>query len=91
MISMSSMVKLTCRYFGKEYIKHYNPALRDFALSKGLTDPSYIFDFKAFITIKTLTFIYEVDNVFGEDFVEVYGYPVPRGTIRIGIQWDFFD
>jgi len=89
--SMSSMVKLTCRYFGKEYIKYYNPALRDFALSKGLTEPSYIFDFKAFVTIQTLTFIYEVDNVFGEDFVEVYGYPVPRGTIRIGIQWDFFD
>jgi len=89
--SMSSMVKLTCRYFGKEYIKYYNPAVRDFALSKVLTEPSLIFDFKALVTIRSLTFIYEVDNIFGEDFVEVYGYPVPRGTMRIGIQWDFFD
>ena len=89
--SMSSMVKFTCRYFGKEYIKYYFPAVRDFALSKGLTEPSFIFDFKAFVTIESLTFMYEVDNVFGEDFVEVYGYPVPRGTMRIGIQWDFFD
>ncbi|NVM02447.1 MAG: TonB-dependent receptor [Candidatus Helarchaeota archaeon] len=88
---MSSMVKFTCKYFGEEYLKYYNPAVRDFALSKRLTESSFVFDFKAIVTIKTLTFIYEVDNVFGEDFVEVYGYPVPRGTIRIGIQWDFFD
>jgi len=89
--SMSSMIKLTCRYFGEEYIKYYFPVVRDFALSKSLTEPSFIFDLKALVTIRSLTFIYEVDNIFGEDFVEVYGYPVPRGTMRIGIQWDFFD
>jgi len=38
-----------------------------------------------------LTLIYEVDNIFGEDFIEVCGYPIPKATIRIGLRWDFMD
>ena len=72
-------------------MKFYNPVIKDFMLSGIMTEPSFIFSFKAAVTIYTLTLMYEVDNIFGEEFIEVYGYPVPRGTIRLGIQWDFFD
>jgi outer membrane cobalamin receptor len=88
---MNSMIVFSCKYVDKKSIKNYNPLIRDFYLSNEFTEPSFIFNFKGMLKIKTVTLMYEVDNIFGEDFIEVYGYPIPKGTIRMGIQWDFFN
>lgn len=88
---MNSKLIFSCKYIDRKSIKYYNPLTRDFYLSNEFTKSSFIFNFKGMLKIKTVTLIYEVDNIFGEEYIEVYGYPIPKGTIRMGIQWDFFN
>ncbi len=54
-------------------------------------EKTVIFNLKASATLYDATIFYEVDNIFGENYIDVYGFPVPKATIRIGVQWDFFN
>ncbi|MFC1557827.1 TonB-dependent receptor plug domain-containing protein [candidate division KSB1 bacterium] len=89
--SLKSKIRISCLYRNAENLKNFNSFYRDFIISPYLTDSSLIFNLKASATLYDATIFYEVDNLFGENYIDVYGFPVPKTTIRMGVQWDFFN